>query len=277
MPVQTTKKNLLFPDGCKVEIDDGTGWFDVGAINSAVTATLEFSENQVDTANAGKSDKQIASMTISGGFELIHLDPEGVSKLGGGMFDLVQEAGGAQTPEDQALSSVAFSAPYGLELLDTGDNILRPTTLPTITSVTASVAGALAEDDDYIIVPDSSQPSGYSIVFVDGGAAGMGAGENVVVVYGSTTIRAGQTLYMGASSIVMSAAAMRYTHTDDNARVRSLTLYAVEASSGGFQFNFKGANEDGLESMPIAFTARLDTARTSKRQLAAWYVDDGAL
>lgn len=102
----------------------------------------------------------------------------------------------------------------------------------------------------------------------------MGAGEDVVIDFGSNTIRASQTLYMGSSTVVMSAVGMRFTHTDSNGYVRQLELFAVEASSGGFQFNFKGANEDGLESMPLTFSARLDTARTDKRQLAAWYVED---
>ena len=277
MPAQTTKKNLLFPDGCKVEINDGSGWFDVGAINSAVTASLEFTENQVDTANAGKTAKKITAMSISGGFELINLDPEGVDKLGGGMFDLVTVAGGSVTPENAALTGVVFSAPYALVMENSGGASLRPTAAPTITSVTASTAGVLAADDDYILMADSSALSGYAVLFVDGGSAGMGSGEDIAIVYGASTMKASQQLYMGSSTVVLDAVGMRYTHTDDNAKIRSLELFAVEASSGGFQFNFKGANEDGLESMPLAFTARLDTTRTNKRQLAVWTVEDGAL
>ena len=69
---------------------------------------------------------------------------------------------------------------------------------------------------------------------------------------------------------------MQITHTDDNGKIRRLSLPSVNPSTGGFQFNFKGANEDGVEEMPLTFTAKLDTSLVSGRQLMEWVIEDGA-
>ena len=63
----------------------------------------------------------------------------------------------------------------------------------------------------------------------------------------------------------------------DNSKVRELELFSVDPNSGGFQFNFKGANSDGIESMPLSFTAKLNSAKTTGRQLFSYKVDSGAM
>ena len=103
MPVQTTKKtNIYMPDGAKVSVQTTSGgaFFDVGTIMSDVTATLNWEENLVETANAGELDKQIKKMTIEGAFTLGSLDPEGVEKMGAGMFTRLVTAGTAVTAFD---------------------------------------------------------------------------------------------------------------------------------------------------------------------------------
>jgi hypothetical protein len=55
-----------------------------------------------------------------------------------------------------------------------------------------------------------------------------------------------------------------------------LELFSVDTGSGGIQFNFKGANADGTEEMPISYMAKIDTSRTNGRQLAAWTIETGA-
>ena len=77
MPVQTTKKtNIYFPDGALVSVstDGGSTYFDVGAISTAITNTLNYDVNDFQTANAGELDRQIRNMTVAGGFTLINLD-----------------------------------------------------------------------------------------------------------------------------------------------------------------------------------------------------------
>lgn len=286
MPVQTKKKaNVFFPDGAKVQVQaqGDTEWYDVGAINSAVTATLNWTESTVETANAGTLDTRVSGMEMAGGFTLINLDPVGVGKMSGGALSIVEVPGTATTAiANQVLRGVVAGRWYTLELIsnDTAEKTRTDGTKykiagtrlhlgagvakPVITSVTA--AAALTEDTDYTIIRDDE---GFKIKFVANA-------DEVTIVYGSNTPVASTSVVGGASTVVLKPYAMRIEHTDDNGLVRSLELYAVYSGSGGFQFNFKGANEDGVEEMPLTFTGRLDISRDSGKQLFAWTVENGA-
>lgn len=282
MPVQTTATSYIyFPDGCKVEIDDGTGYSDLGAINSAVTATLEYTENEIETANAGNLNKHISDMKITGGFTLINLDPDGVEKLGGDMFTKVDTSSTAAVTDidDQVLTASSWTNMQRIPLVmvDTSDDtVYIASAAPTIDSVTGSTAGALAAGDDYFIIADTSSPSGYSIQLNTDGTAGVVTTEVVTIAYTSVTPIASETLYMGTSTISLTPYSLRFTHTDGNSKIRRLELFSAEPNSGAFQFNFKGANEEGVEEMPVTFTAKLDTSLTDGRQLAAWTIQTGA-
>jgi hypothetical protein len=74
----------------------------------------------------------------------------------------------------------------------------------------------------------------------------------------------------------MAAYKMKFTHTDSASKTRVLELFSVESGSGAFQFNFKGAAEDGVEEMPLTYSAKIDTSLTDGRQLFAWSIDTGA-
>jgi hypothetical protein len=281
MPVQTTKtSNIYFPDGAKVSVQPGqTGaWFDVGAINSPVTAVLNWDENQVETANAGKTEKQIRNMTIEGGFTLINLEPEGVEKLGGGVFTRTTVAATEVTAfTNQSIATFVANRKIPLTPVVTATGLaFKFNAAPVLTSVTASTSGVLAANNDYTIVQDDC-PSGYSIVFNTAGTATVATSETVVIVFGANTPAGSEVVYAGASTAVLTAYAMKITHTDDNNKVRQLELFSVDPNSGGFTFGFKGANEDGLEEMPLTFISKIDTTRTTGRQLMAWTVESGAM
>lgn len=273
MPVQTTVKDYIaIPDGCKVEVDTGTGYTDLGATNSAVTNTLEYDTNKVDSANAGTVVTSIRNMRITGDLVLINLNPQLVALLGGGMFEAT-EATGSVAPEDQVQVDPAVEVLVPMLLLSaTGEN-LRPSAAPTVTTVTGATSGVLTVNTDYDIIPDSASASGYSIRYETGAVDGA---ENVTIVYPSQSVITSQTVYMGKSTDTLAPYAMRFTHTDDNAKIRRLELFSVTSGSGGFQFNFRGATEDGVEEMPISYEAILDTSLTSGRQLAAWTYEAGA-
>jgi len=269
---------VYFPDGCEVEVDTGSGYFDLGATNSSVTNTLEWTENRVDSANAGPLRVQVRDMKMTGAFVLINLDPEGVEKLGGGMFTR-ETTSGSVTPEDQVQSDPADEVLVDLVLLDSSGNNLRPSASPTITSVTAASSGVLTVNTDYDVVPNSSSASGYSIRYESGAVSGS---EDVTIVYPSQNCLSQTIVYMGSTTELLTAYAMRLTHTDDNGKIRRLELFSVDTGSGGIQFNFKGSNEDGVEEMPISYIAKVSSsavngsALTDGRQLAAWTIDDGA-
>lgn len=271
MPVQTQHKSkIFFPDGAKVSVKLSTDsdWYDVGAINSSVTNTLNWTESTVETANAGQLDTKVSNMEMAGGFTLINLDPVGIGKMGGGVFEVNEVAGDAVTPDAQVLAAVTAGEWYAMELMSSGAPLNLPSTTakPVITSVMKG-SSALTEGDDYTIV---KVDGAFKISFV------AASSDAITITYGSNTPVASVSISAGSSSIVMKPYAMKIDHVDDNGKHRTLELYSVYSNGGGFQFNFKGANEDGVEEMPITFTGRLDTSRLNKHQLFTWTIENGA-
>lgn len=294
MPIQTTKKsNIYFPDGAMVELQEAGSatWFDVGALNSAITATLEWEENLIETANAGPLDKVIREMTMSGSFTLINLDMEGVEILGGGVFERVETAGVevvAASSVDQIIpvnwdDGIAYpivwdgSAAIGQALKFSATPVLTSVTLDPDVASEALSEWSAAASGDYTVIADANSGSGYSIIFNSASMATLNPKTKTIeIVFGANTPVASTTLYAGSSNAELSAYAMRITHTDSNSKIRRLELYSVDAESGGFAFGFKGANEDGVEEMPLSFKAKLDTSLTDGRQLMAWTIESGA-
>lgn len=276
MPAQTSKTaNIYFPDGCKVAVQRGSGgsFVDVGAISGTVSATLNWDENQFESANAGKLSKQIKNMIMEGSFTLINLDPEAIAVMGAGIFTREIVTGSATgTVSNQVIAAGwTASAPIPMKMI-AGGSPLVASTAPTLTSVTAATSGPLAAGDDYFVQPDSNSPSGYSIMFNTAGTAAVATTEVITINYASVTPVASVNIHAGTSTQVLTAYAMQITHTDSDGAVRSLALYSVDSNTGGFAFSFKGAEEDGVEQMELSFTAKLDTTRTDGRQLMTWSV-----
>lgn len=273
MPVQTTKTGYVaFPDGGKVSVKESGGtWFDIGAINSPINFTLNYTENEVVTANAGKLAKQISDMLIEGSLTLINLEPEAIEKMGAGMFERVATAGTTVADADitdQVIDGYTAGVPVPLNpVITASGHSFRFSTTPVLTSVSGDVTGALTEGTHYLLVKDSTSSSGWSILFQT-----VGTTEEITVDFGDNDPLASETIYAGTSTLVLTAYALKVEHTDSDAEVdRSFEIYSAEPTSGGFQFNFKGANEDGVEEMPLTFQGKLDTSLTDGRQLFAYF------
>jgi len=282
MPVQTTKTGYLeFPDGARVSVKESGAatWTDIGALNSAVNFTLNWTENQIVTANAGRTALQVRDMLIDGSFTLINLEPDAIQKLSGGLFTVTTTA--ASPVSDIADQTIAAgweeNTLYDLELDSTAEGSIRTSSQPTLTSVTLDpddVNEALTEDSDYFVVANPNSPSGWSIQFI---TANISAADpttlEIVVDYGSNTPIASTTITGGNSTKELEAYALKAEHFNSEGNVdRSFEIYSSNPQSGGFQFNFKGANEDGLEEMPITFRGDLDTDRADGAQLFSYYV-----
>jgi len=286
MPVQTTKMNLFVPDGCMVSIkEDGAGDFsDIGATNSACTAALNYTSNQVTTANAGDTAMMIREMTITGGFTLVNLETEVLERMGAGLFERVVTTTTPVTdsPDQTIAAGWAINTLYNLspETSAADSTVLHASAIPTFTAITLGLGGVaeiLVADNDYMIVADTSSKSGYSIQFTTSNISASNPTTLAITIdYASVTPVASTTIYAGSSTAILKAYAMRFTHTDSAGLSRMLSLYAVNPDSGAFQINYKGANEEGLEEMPFAYTAKLDTSLTDGRQLMAWTVETGA-
>lgn len=284
MPTQTTKTEYVyFPDGCKVAIQPNkTGSFiDLGALNSAVNAVLNYDENRVETSNAGNLRTQIKNMIMAGDFTLINLDPEGLEALGAGIMERVVTAASPVTDIADHVIATGFTDKGLIPIEVVGDGASNTGTVyglsaePTITSVTGSVDSTLTVDDDYTVVPDANSRSGYSIILNTAGTNLTTTAQTVTIVFTTVTPIASTTLYAGSSTEVLTPYAVRITHTDDDSNIdRQLDLYEVDTASGGFAFSFKGANEDGVDEMPFSIQARIDSSRTTGRQLMGWTVTE---
>ena len=281
MPVQTTGTNyVMIPDGAKVEIDGGSGYVDLGAFNSDVTASMNYDINEILSSNAGKISRVGRNQTMAWAGTLINLNPTGVALFSGGMLTTVATAGTAVTDSDDQTIAVDWVDMSSIQMNATdgaAGAALRFSAAPTLTSVTASSSGVLAADNDYFIQVDPNSFSGYSILLNTNGTATVATSESVVIVYASVTPIATTTLYGGSSTFNFVAYAMRITHTDSDGLIRRLNLPSVTPDSGGFQFNFKSSESDGSEEMPITCTADLDTSLTDGQQLFSWVVDTGAI
>lgn len=287
MPVQTTETGkIYFPDGAKAQVKAAgdSVYSDLGALNSAITVTLNYTENQVQTANAGDLALQIRNMLIDGGFTLININQDTFTKMGGGMFENVVTDGTpvSASPDQDIAAGWADNTPSDMAILTSSSDSteLKVTAKPTLTSVTLDPDGTpevLTEDNDYVVISDVNSSSGWAIQFI---SAGMTTGSPTTfpirIVYGTNTPVSRTTTYAGKSTDILEAYQLKFTHTGGNGLVREVELYAVDPTSGGFNFSFKGANEDGTEEMPLTFRGKIDSTRTNGRQLMAFIVDEGA-
>lgn len=285
MPAQTTQKQFYFPDGCLVGYSPtrNGSYTDAGAILSSVVNTLEWTENKVETANAGDSDSQITKMKITGGFTLANLELDVIEGFGGGMFEKVATAASplATIPDQDIAAGWTDNVIYPLIMETSGSDStkLRMSTQPVLTTVTADPSGTpevLVEDADYVIVEYPNARSGWGIQFISGNFGTASEGDLVTIDYGTNTPVAAETLYAGTTTQVLTPFALKFTHTDSNTLTRSVELFKVNSSSGSMNFDFKGANEEGLEQMEISYVAELDTTLTDGRQLIAWAIENGA-
>lgn len=275
MPAQTTLTNkVYFPDGAKVSVKAAgeSTYTDIGAINSAINLTLNWTENQVLSANAGRLLKQIKDMIIDGSFTLIQLDADNLNRLSGDLFEKVATPGTSIDSADfdtQEVVDIVLGKMYDLEAIvtATGEPI-KFSAAPVIASV-MNGAVAMTAGEEYTVVANASSPSGYSIVFM--GTLALSAGDDLEITFGNNVPVATTAIYCGSSTATLDAYALRFSHTDDTgAEDRVFELYSVDPTSGGFQFGFKGANEDGVEEMPISFQGKIDTTRADGRQLFGW-------
>lgn len=285
MGVQTTETGYIkFKDGAKVEVKkSGGSYVDIGALSSAISLSLEYTENVVESANAGTLLKQIKSMKANGSFNLININPTNIEAMGGGLFTQTNTAGSAILAAaftNQVFVGFTANTKIPLVAIETATGKgIKFSAAPVITSVTGTGTGAsgvLAVNNDYTVIVDQQSASGYSIVLNTSGTASVAVTETITIVYGNNTPVARTTLTAGTSTKVLTAYSIKFTHTDSASKIRSLEIFSANTNSGGFVFGFGGANEDGVEEMPITFTGSIDTSLTDGAQLLAYIEDVGA-
>jgi hypothetical protein len=290
MPIQTNLATLIFPDGCKVSCKPyGGSYSDIGAIMGTAKAVLDWKENQVNTANAGLSAKQIKDMTIKGSCNLINIDLDRIKDMAGGIFTKITTPASANSSIPAQIIPAGWVNDTKYELVaytsGTSQVKLKLSSKPVITSVILNVGSpeTLSEigsgaGGDYMIIPDSDTISGWSIVF---NSAGMVAGSpttySITVTWGTNTPVSRTTLTAGTSTLQLTPYAIKFEHTDSAGKVRGLEIFSAFSNSGGFDFSFKGAADSGVEELPLSFTGQIDTTLTDGSQLMSFYMDSGAV
>ena len=291
MPIQTVGGTMYFPDGCKVSAKAvGGAYTDMGVMIGDAKAALQWKENQVTTANYGKTAMQIKDMTIDGSFTLASFDPAKISILGGGLFTTATTAAAplATIPVQVIAAGWADRTRYHLMPVtsSTDSTKVKFSTTPVLTSVVLDAAGTpetltawgSAASGDYTLEIDAESPSGYSIIFNSASMADAApTTKAITVTYGTNTPVARTTMYAGSSTSLLGAVAIKFEHTDSAGKVRGVEIPSANPKSGGFAFGFKGADSDGVEQMDITFTGVIDSTLTDGRQLMSWYSDTGAL
>lgn len=275
MPIQTTlKADVVFKDGAKAQVKvAGGSYIDIGALKGSIALSYTFDKEEFDTANAGDLDSRVTNMKVDGSFNLLNLNYANMSKLSSGLLTEVTNTGALDsTIDDFVIASDAAenNKPYALEFVNTASQIkLTLDSAPTIASVTGSVDGALTVDDDYFIIADENASSGYSIMFSTAGTGSISTfTQTFTVVITSVTPVASTEVYAGSSTSQLVPYSLKFTHRDSNNDIDiEFELYAADINSGGLQFNFGGADEDGYEESPIAFTGKIDSSLADGKQL----------
>lgn len=263
--------HVFFPNGCLARYSlDGSSFSDLGVLLGDSGATYNYDVNLV-TFSQGQKKRQYKNQTIAASLTLADLDPTAISALSGGMISKTTTAASAvSTAPDQVLSSGDWAAntpiEFVIETSSTDSTKLKASAEPTI-SVSGSVDAGMAEGTDYEIVVLASAFAGYGIVLLD--AATLA--QDVTISFTSVTPLASTTLTAGESTYVPDTIALQFYESVSG---RTMTIYAANVDSGGYNFGFKGIDSDGVEEMALAFTGEIDTTRTAGDQLFSWVLTE---
>jgi hypothetical protein len=228
-------------------------------------ATWNYDRNEVD-GHAGEKLYSYRNQTMAISLTLADLNPTALAALSGGMLTKTDTAGSdfSDAPDQTIAANWTNMKPINLAPTTAGGTAVIMDAQPTFTSITGSVAGALAAGDDYYIVVDDNSFSGYSIVLDTAGSAGLVTTETVTIDYDNVSPLASVSLTAGASSYVPTTIGLRgYSETHGV----TIDVAAVNVDTGGYEFGFKGTTSDGVDQMELAFTGRLDQTLTSGAQL----------
>lgn len=282
MGIQTTQTgHIKDADGAKLLIKaSGDGSFtDMGTVLGTISLGFNFEKEETLTANSDIVRSRVRNMTMTGGFNLININPDNIEKVGGGLFTKVTTAGTTVVDAnitDQAIVGYTAGVVQGLNPVITATGAtLKFSAAPVLTSVTASVSGVLAANDDYFIIADSNYSSGYGILFNGSGTATVGTSETITVDFGDNDPVASTDIYAGTTSATLTAVEFKIVHTDSDGLERYMYVPSTALDSG-LPFNFKGADDGGFEEMAVSFTGKLDSSITDGRQLFQWHTDTGA-
>ena len=263
MPAQVSSTDkIIFPDGVAFEVstDEGASYTNIGVLAGGATATYNYDKIVVESGNAGTLRNRIKNQTIAmAPSALYNWEPDVMESWGGGAFNLETVAGTPVSGATQVITSGNWEFDKGILFAGQNDD----GTVPTVNSVTGSTDGAGAADD-YTTVKG---PGGWYLVPLDG-TNFTTESQSLTIDYDYTP-SASKKLTGGTSSIELTKFWARLRHYTDDSLTQydmEMIVYGVDIDSG-LQFGFKGANEDGVHEITVAFTGNVDITRDDGKQL----------
>ena len=256
-----------FPDGSLWSYSlDGDSYTALGVLNGDTTAIWGYDKNEVEFHD-GQKMLSYRNQTMAATLNLADLNPTAIAALSGGMLSKDDTAASPFSDAPDQVIAVGWS--------DMKPINLQPTTLaagaavicsvvPTLTSVTGSIAGACAAGVDYYLITDDNSFCGFSILLDEAGAAGLDPAETVTISFDEVTPLASTTLSAGTPSYVPTTLALRGYSADQG---KTIDVAAVNVDTGTYNFGFKGTASDGTDEMALAFTGVLDSSLTDGAQL----------
>lgn len=258
--------HVNFPDGSLWSYSlDGGSYTALGVLNGDTTAAWNYDKNEIEFHD-GQKKLSYRNQTMSASLTLADLNPTAIAALSGGMLSKTDTPGALFTdaPDQIIPANWTDMKPINLAPMTVGGASVICSVVPTFTSVTGAVSGALAAGVDYYIITDDNSFSGFSIVLDTAGLATLVTTEVVTVNYANVTPLASVALSAGTPSFVPATLALR-GHCA--AQGRTIDIAAVNVDTGTYNFGFKGTTSDGTEEMALAFTGVLDASLADGKQL----------
>ena len=262
MPRQTSKKEIQFPDGFKLGIDNGNGFEDVGVLAGGATATMSWTDFHYDAGNYVDLVDKAKDPTIAlAPSAILNWNPATIANLFSGFLKTDDgenlEYAGSENQVTLARATVKlihFSSDETVELAESD-----------ITALDES-----GTNNDLITVPKTtfSGALDWSASLIDGYVEIAGMSE--VKASQKDDIASRGNFYTDATNLYFIVEAGTYTDLADAKTELAGTevkfyktidwqfyLYNAKVDAGA-SFNFKGANEDGLDEITVSFTGKPD-------------------
>ena len=274
MPHQVaTADKIIFPDGVALEVsdDDGSTYYHLGVLSNGTTAAYNYDKIVVESGNAGTLDSRIKNQTIAlAPSNLMEWDPEIWQRFSGGSFTYSNVAGVLVSGASQVVASGAWAYNKFIEI----ENQNGDGSTITVNSVTGGTDGALVSETDFFI---GQNEKGVEGIFVKDSTTVTTLVQSITINYDYTP-SAGKKIVAGTSSLELTKFIARLRHYTDTALTTydiEMLIYGVDMDSG-LSFAFKGANEDGVNDITVAFTGTVDITRTDGSQLFELLINSDA-
>jgi hypothetical protein len=195
------------------------------------------------------------------------MDLDFMSELSNGLFTKTTTAGGDESFVNQVIAGGTWSdiTPVTINLIDSTGKYNVASEAPDIASVTASTAGVLAANTDYALIKDPNSRSGYSIILITAGPAGVTTAEDVTIVYNDSGVVAQTTMTGGGVSNYGAIEGFYETILKDNTPAKVYFHYGFY--NGNINLSFGSDNDPVAALTDVTISLKKDPQRAAGAQI----------